>query len=432
MSSPKPRSNAKRPTWFQDTKSGCEKQSDYFLKIRKLQKELINREQHNLVNAMERLKQLQYPRRRPLIRNFPPPVKGASTAFPRRSTRSLHGHKHIGLIEKDKMLKPLKGQHLLPNKSTSVEDEDLGSFSLEDIRYLYNRMLPVLNDQQIAKIASEVRSTFPNEPSTYLLQPHLPSIPNVKRKTTIRLENRLKLLTLSEESQYRTLSVPKIATSLSLHKKRLPHDSSHHEIDEEKKTKKSEKRNILCFDVDPNDSSVFGHVALDNHVDDDEFDDGDDASHVNGPLPPPNSRPNSTIAGKNPELDQATDHEQSCDVSLDANQIAEKAEETTITERSPPSEAGESREKNTTENNEEEEINEEQAIHVVNEENAEVTASEEETAETQPTENTTNDDIKANQELNDNKLSDINIAEPKVIIKTNKPPTETSDERDEE
>ena len=44
--------------WFHDTKTSCEKQARYFVHIRKLQDELINREQHNLINAMERLKQL--------------------------------------------------------------------------------------------------------------------------------------------------------------------------------------------------------------------------------------------------------------------------------------------------------------------------------------------------------------------------------------
>lgn len=463
MSSPKTRSKAtaRRPSWFQDTKSGCEKQTDYFLKIRKLQKELIKREQHNLVNAMERLKQLQYPRRKPMVRNFPSPEKGASSAFPRRTyARSLHGHKYP---EKDKMIKPLKGEHLLPEKTTSVEDQGLDSLSLEDIRYLYNRMLPVLNDQQIAKIASEVRSTFPNEPSTYLLQPHLPSIPNVKRKATTRLENRLKLLTLSEESQYRTLNVPKIATSLALHKKRHPHDSSRHEDQEEKKTKKIEQRNILHFDIDPNDSSVFVHSAHDkhhdHHDDDDEFDDHD---HEKDPLPPPNARPNSLIASKKNNLDPEPDNseqsynaslennqpdlnagkkhgkdqddcEQSCEVSssLESSHIdLEKAEEI-ATERFPASKTGESKENSITENNEVEQINDGDKNYKEKTTNVDITVLEEKTAESPPLENASKDnDMDVTQELNDNHdaLTDVNITEPKVVIKTNKPPTEKLNE----
>ena len=68
MSSSSPRTSGAEPkAWFHDWKSGCEKQAHYFVRIQKLQQELIHHEQHNLINAMERLEQLTYPRKKPVV-----------------------------------------------------------------------------------------------------------------------------------------------------------------------------------------------------------------------------------------------------------------------------------------------------------------------------------------------------------------------------
>lgn len=278
---------SQRPTWFQDVKTGCEKQTDYFLRIRKLQKELINREQHNLVNAMERLKQLQYPRRKPFVRNFGgPPV--SSKCFPTRPLNTRRDPKHrLNQKTEFEELRPLKGKVLLPNK-TQVDDEaNMEPFTLDEIKRIYS-MLPIMNDKQIAKIVHDVRTTFPNEPSTYLLQPHLPSIPNIPRKANRRLDNRLKLLTLTESSCSigSSSSIPHIHSTTSHHKTADVVSKDAEKQKQRKSERKKGKKNILAFDVDPNDSSVFSNSLSTSTADRYVNEDG-------SPSPPPNSRPTS-------------------------------------------------------------------------------------------------------------------------------------------
>lgn len=177
-------------SWFQDTKTGNEKQAHYFVQIRKLQDELIHREQHNLINAMERLKQLTYPRKRPMIRNFdvntssdPPSMQN----FPARNLNLRKEAKHKAIQGKEQSeIKPLSGKPLISKPSDKKQASCYHHFFV---------MPPLLSDRDIAKIVHNANTTFPSEASTYLLQPHLPSIPNVGRKTTFMVDNRLKLLT---------------------------------------------------------------------------------------------------------------------------------------------------------------------------------------------------------------------------------------------
>jgi hypothetical protein len=158
-------------------------------------------------------------------------------------------------------------------------------FTLDEIKRIYS-MLPILNDKQIAKIVNDVRTTFPNEPSTYLLQPHLPSIPNVSRKANKRLDNRLRMLTLTENSC-------DIGSSCNVQQIHYPYPQRQRKTnvtpkDAVGKRKKNErrkgKRNLLSFDVDPNDSSVFANSSSARDKNNVEDEDG-------SPLPPPNSRP---------------------------------------------------------------------------------------------------------------------------------------------
>lgn len=273
-------------SWFQDTKTSNEKQAHYFVQIRKLQDQLIHREQHNLINAMERLKQLTYPRKRPMIRNFginpssdPPSVQ----KFPTRNLNLRKEAKHKALQgEGQSEIKPLSGKPLISKPSGKKQA----------LCYHHFFVMPPLSDRDIAKIVHNANTTFPSEPSTYLLQPHLPSIPNVGRKTTFMVDNRLKLLTLAE-SEFCDLEEGKVSgmrkhlhTGKSQQRKKSPKSKSR--LDEHPSNdsiNKTGRRNVLTFDVDPNDPSLFSHCV--EGVKEDEH-------YETTPLPPPNSRPSSS------------------------------------------------------------------------------------------------------------------------------------------
>lgn len=270
--------------WFQDTKTGCEKQAHYFLQIRKLQDELIHREQHNLINAMERLKQITYPRKRPIIRNIDTSDQLSPQSFPARNVNLRKVLKHKALQGKEKPeLSPVSGKPLI-RKPVHKRQENYHRFFV---------MPPLLSDKDIAKIVHHANSTFPSEPSTYLLQPHLPSIPNVGRKTNFMKDNRLKLLTLAEPEFCDAEGGSVSGTSKYLHtgksrqRKRSPTKSSLRlEGNMSKENLRKRSGNVLTFDVDPNDPSLFSHCVSDEKKGDEQYE--------TTPLPPPNSRPSST------------------------------------------------------------------------------------------------------------------------------------------
>ena len=274
-------------SWFQDTKTGNEKQAHYFVQIRKLQDELIHREQHNLINAMERLKQLTYPRKRPVIRNFvsspssdPPSVHN----FPARNLNLRKEAKHKVIQGKEQSeIKPLSGKPLINKPSHKKQATCYHHFFV---------MPPLLSDRDIAKIVHSANATFPSEPSTYLLQPHLPSIPNVGRKTNFVVDNRLKLLTLAE-SEFCDLKEGSVSgmrkhlhTGKSQRRKKSPTSKScsddHTSSENENKT---DRKKTLIFDVDPNDPSIFSHCVGGKK---------EEEHYETTPLPPPNSRPSSS------------------------------------------------------------------------------------------------------------------------------------------
>lgn len=270
--------------WFQDTKTGCEKQAHYFLQIRKLQDELIHREQHNLINAMERLKQLTYPRKRPIIRNIDTSDQLSPQSFPARNVNLRKVLKHKALQGKEKPeLSPVSGKPLI-RKPVHKRQENYHRFFV---------MPPLLSDKDIAKIVHHANSTFSSEPSTYLLQPHLPSIPNVGRKTNFMKDNRLKLLTLAEPEFCDAEGGSVSGTSKYLHtgksrqRKRSPTKFSLQlEGNTSKENLSKRSGNVLTFDVDPNDPSLFSHCVSDEKKGGEQYE--------TTPLPPPNSRPSST------------------------------------------------------------------------------------------------------------------------------------------
>ncbi|KAL9958687.1 hypothetical protein ACROYT_G035737, partial [Oculina patagonica] len=273
-------------SWFQDTKTSCEKQAHYFVQIRKLQDELIHREQHNLINAMERLKQLTYPRKRTVVRNFdanpssePPPLQN----FPARSLNLRKEAKHKAIQGKEQPeLKPVSGKPLISKPSHKKQDSCYHHFFV---------MPPLLSDRDIAKIVHNANTTFPSEPSTYLLQPHLPSIPTVGRKTTFMVDNRLKLLTLAEsefcDQEEGSVSGMRKHLHSGKSQRRRKSPKSKSRLDDHASSENINNgsgRNVLTFDVDPNDPSLFSHCVEDKK---------EDEQYETTPLPPPNSRPSS-------------------------------------------------------------------------------------------------------------------------------------------
>ena len=270
--------------WFHDTKTSCEKQAHYFVQIRKLQDELIHREQHNLINAMERLKQLTYPRKRPVIRNFvtnPSSDHTSVQSFPARSLNLKKEAKHKAVRGKGQPeLNPISGKPLINKSNHKKQEPHYHHFFV---------MPPLLSDRDIAKIVHSANATFPTEPSTYLLQPHLPSIPNVGRKTTFMVDNRLKLLTLAEsefcDQEEGSVSGMRkqLHTGKSRQRKKSSKSKSHSDDHASgENVNDSSKRNVLTFDVDPNDPSLFSHCVEDRK---------EEEQYETTPLPPPNSRP---------------------------------------------------------------------------------------------------------------------------------------------
>ena len=270
-------------TWFQDTKTGCEKQAHYFVQIRRLQDELIHREQHNLINAMERLKQLTYPRKRPVVRNVDTSDPRLVQNFPVRNLNLRKEAKHKAIPGKEKPeLNPLSGKPLM-SKPEHKKNENYHHFFL---------MPPLLSDRDIAKIVYHANATFPSQPSTYLLQPHLPSIPNVGRKTNFMVDNRLKLLTLAEpefcDPEEGSVSGTRkhLHTGKSKQRKKSGAKSKLRLDGHASKGNLSKKSgNVLTFDVDPNDPSLFSHCVGEKK---------EEEQYETTPLPPPNSRPSST------------------------------------------------------------------------------------------------------------------------------------------
>ena len=306
-------------SWFQDTKTGCEKQAHYFVQIRKLQDELINREQHNLINAMERLKQLTYPRKRPVIRNVDVLDPPSAQQFPVRNLNLRKEAKHKALPAKEKPeLSPVSGKPLISKR----KDRKLDHY------HHFFVMPPLLTDRDIAKIVHHANATFPSEPSTYLLQPHLPSIPNVGRKTNFMVDNRLKLLTLAESEFPEEGSVS--GTRKHLHseksqsRKRTPKSKSNSDDNDNASKENLCKKggNFLTFDVDPNDPTLFSHCVEDKK---------EEEQYETTPLPPPNSRPSSTKSKSSQVLLEVATQGNAQSESLKESEDVNKKSDNTVT-----------------------------------------------------------------------------------------------------
>ena len=296
MSSSSPRTSGAEPkAWFHDWKSGCEKQAHYFVRIQKLQQELIHHEQHNLINAMERLEQLTYPRKKPVVhtQKFLQQSSEKRTGFPAKPHNLRKGGKYRMPVKKEKVeLKPLTGKPLAVEK-TQREDHSQQRFDFERLL-----RIPLLSEQDVARIIATAQTISPKEPSAYLLQPHLPSIPSVGRRANLVQDNRLRLLTLAGgEADFPELESDITGTQKRLHtsksqwrtrkgKNKSDNSDLTNQSSDLERRKKEKKNNMLVFDVDPNDPSLFSHCV-------DGSTEWENQSNVTTPLPPPNSRPTS-------------------------------------------------------------------------------------------------------------------------------------------
>lgn len=311
-STPQLNGEQKHNAWFQDVKSGCEKQAHYFERIQRLQHELICREQHNLISTMERLKQTTYPRKKPLVKTTNTsyiqritPLQQYSekrSGFPSRphNLRKEGKFNDKAMAKKEKIkieLKPITGKPL------GVEKSEKSRSDRRKLNFGQFLSMPLLSEHYVAKIVTEAQTLTPKTPSTYLLQPRLPSIPSVGRHANLVLDNRLKLLTLARgESDFNkvpfditTCTHKRLYTSRSQWKPSRNKNKNDSDCYSESKDHfgdekyKGKKNNMLVFDVDPNDRSLFSHCVDDSNV----WENQSNATRT--PLPPPNSRPNSDI-----------------------------------------------------------------------------------------------------------------------------------------
>lgn len=197
--------------WFQDNRTGCEKQASYFERMRYLQAELVMVEQKNLISAMERLEQLKYPRRKPVIFNYVCPqyhsksertgeiiqqkaLRGRCERLHNERAMSVHtGNQQsrgeisylsptsVAISTENKRIKNTCGtQHPVKNRSSSKIQGPHSQQKPERDRVITNL------------IATDARSPLPG-----VLFPSLPCIPNVGHRTHIEEENKLKMLELA-------------------------------------------------------------------------------------------------------------------------------------------------------------------------------------------------------------------------------------------
>ena len=214
-----------------------------------------------------------------------------SRKFPARNLKLRKEGKHKAIQAKEQPdLNLVSGKPLI--KRTDKKPDSSAYHHFFVMPPLLNGRAPLLNDRDIAKIVHNANSAFTSEPSTYLLQPHLPSIPNVGRKTTFMVDNRLKLLTLAEsefcedgEGSVSGMRKHLHTFGKSQRRKKSPKSTQHfsENVPVENTTRRG---NVLCFDVDPNDPSLFSHCFEDKKEDDEPF--------KTTPLPPPNSRPSTS------------------------------------------------------------------------------------------------------------------------------------------
>ena len=188
--------------WFQDNRTGCEKQTVYFERIRQLDSELITKEQKHLVSAMERLKQLRYPRRKPVVLNK---CWERSTKYqPQKSkrekseARQQQGNISALVLNAKQMGIYVEYQNDRSNLREKTESPH------RNIEYSKNDEKTLLNEQDTIELRYAAnnltdinKSNLRRMPIYDVFFPSLPCIPNVGHKTNIETENKLRILELA-------------------------------------------------------------------------------------------------------------------------------------------------------------------------------------------------------------------------------------------
>ncbi|XP_028417430.1 uncharacterized protein LOC114541815 [Dendronephthya gigantea] len=209
--------------WFQDSRTGCEKQTVYFERIRQLDSELITKEQKHLVSAMERLKQLKYPRRKPFVLDRSLGLGGNCRQNPRgeksedrRFALRIKGKTELSLNAKqmeicvenksDRQLLRPKTDNLSRRLRPIEDDIKTTSNGSQEIPLDYN-LSRIRSNAGFSKRGIQSRHRILNIPGTRrctrevpvcdVLFPSLPCIPNVGYKTNIEIENKLRILELA-------------------------------------------------------------------------------------------------------------------------------------------------------------------------------------------------------------------------------------------
>ena len=194
--------------WFQDNRTGCEKQTVYFERIRQLDSELISKEQKNLVCAMERLRQLTYPRRKPVVLH---------KNYAMKCYTEMKFYKETSKNEKPQYLtKVTKQQRKKSAPSLNANQTGICGEETNDVAILRPKIESPFRTTKSLKskeTASHVRhkpqidytenSFFDNKPNSRKLQffdvhfPSLPCIPNVGHRANIETESKLRILELA-------------------------------------------------------------------------------------------------------------------------------------------------------------------------------------------------------------------------------------------
>ena len=185
--------------WFEDNRTGCEKQTVYFERIRQLESELITKEQKHLVGALERLNQLKYPRRKPVVldQNW----KRLSKYHPK--SRSNNFEDRTKLSEESVLSLSAKQMEIC------VHNKDDRANIRSEIESPHGR---IQSSRKIGKTPTNeqhtcyynetnffdgIKANFRKAPIHDVFLPTLPCIPNVGHKTNIEIENKLRILEIA-------------------------------------------------------------------------------------------------------------------------------------------------------------------------------------------------------------------------------------------
>ena len=189
--------------WFQDNRTGCEKQTVYFERIRQLESELITKEQKHLVSALERLKQLRYPRRKPVVldknweRGPMYQQKSRSDKFEERAIQS----KKLPLSLNAKQM-----EICAENKNDRANLRPKIESPYRSVRPLKDNTITPSNEQHTSQLyfsaanfsdGINIKPYSRKAPMYDVFFPSIPCIPNAGHRTNIEIENRLRILELA-------------------------------------------------------------------------------------------------------------------------------------------------------------------------------------------------------------------------------------------